>query len=115
MIKITEDKIQQDCFIWFWNNYPELRKCLFAVPNGGARDGKTGKRLKLTGVVAGVSDLILLYNEKAYCIEMKTPIGKQSIKQKEWQKVVEKQNIDYFLCYSFEEFKNVIKSIVKYK
>lgn len=37
---------------------------LFAVPNGGKRDTKTGARMKYEGAVRGVADLILLIPKK---------------------------------------------------
>ena len=108
-----EDRIQQECFIWFWNTYKDMRKCLFAVPNGGKRDGRTAKIMKATGTVSGVSDLILLYNGSAYCLEAKTSKGRQSTNQLKWQEIVEKQNIDYYIFRSLEEFKVIIKRIIK--
>lgn len=109
----SEDRLQQKCFVWFWNTYPHLRKLLFAVPNGGARSSREGALLKETGVVAGVSDLILLYNERAYCFELKTIIGKQSDKQEDWQKIVSTQNIPYYIIRNLELFQSIIKNIVK--
>jgi hypothetical protein len=61
-MKKSEDRIQQECYRWFHNTYPELRGLLFHVPNGGKRDGREAKKLKTMGVVPGVADLIFLYN-----------------------------------------------------
>ena len=55
-----EHRIQTACVRWFRLKYPHLFARLFAVPNGGRRDGITGARLKEEGVLAGVADLILL-------------------------------------------------------
>jgi len=109
----SEERIQQECYMWFNNDYPELRGLLFHVPNGGARAGKEGKKLKLVGVVPGVSDLILLYNSKPYCFELKNDYGRQSINQREWEKKVNKQNINYRIITSLKEFQFVIKKIIK--
>lgn len=109
----SEDRLQQKCFIWFWNTYPKLRKTLFAVPNGGARSAREGALFKETGVVAGVSDMILLHNERGYCFEMKTVVGVQSIKQKEWEAIIKKQNVPYYIVRSLTEFKNLITAIIK--
>jgi len=109
----SEDALQQKCYFWFWNNYPHLRGLLFAVPNGGARDGKEGKKLQLTGVVPGVSDLILLYRTQAYLIELKKDKkAKQRKHQKEWQKEVEHQGFTYFVVRSLVDFKRLIKTLV---
>lgn len=109
----SEDRLQQKCFVWFWNTYPKLRKLLFAVPNGGARSSREGALLKETGVVAGVSDMIFLYNQRAYCFELKTIVGRQSEKQEEWQKIVESQQVPYFIIRELSLFKNVIEAILK--
>jgi len=107
-----EHQLQCACVKWFNLQYPEYRGLLFAVPNGGARSKATAGKLKAEGVVAGVSDLILLVPSYGYgglCIEMKTPKGKQSPEQKEWQNKVEGQGYDYRLCRSLDEFMTEIK------
>ena len=85
----SEDALQQKCYTWFWNTYPHLRKLLFSVPNGGTRDTREAMKMKLTGLVSGVSDLIFLYNSKAYLIELKKDeFAVQSKNQIDWQKRV---------------------------
>lgn len=82
-----EHRLQCGCVSWFCLQYHAWRGLLFAVPNGGRRDGITGKKLKDEGVVPGVSDLLLLYPSGKYhalCVEMKTPKGRQSEVQKAW-------------------------------
>ena len=109
----SEDERQHECYIWFHNTYPNLRGCLFAVPNGGARSALQGKIFKMTGVVPGVSDMIFLYNKVAYLLEFKTDIGIQSPKQIAWQKTMEKQGFAYFIIRDLNLFQQIIKSIVK--
>lgn len=109
-----EHRLQCDCVTWFNLMFPLLRGLLFAVPNGGRRDAVTGKRLKAEGVIAGVSDLILLKQNKdfgALLIEMKTATGKQSDAQREWRDKVTMQGYKYTVCRSLDEF---IKTIVDY-
>lgn len=103
----AEHRLQRACVEWFRLQYPALRGVLVAVPNGGRRDAVTGARLKAEGVVAGASDLVLLKPNRFYgslCIEMKTPGGKQSPAQKEWQKAVEAAGDKYVLCRSIGDF-----------
>lgn len=102
-----ESRIQQGCVRWFRYQFPNLARLLFAVPNGGRRDAVTGKILKGEGVVAGVSDLILMVPAGAFhglCIEMKTRTGSQSTSQKEWQADVEAQGYRYVVCRSLDDF-----------
>lgn len=103
-----EHRIQVACVRWFRLKYPHLFARLFAVPNGGRRDGITGARLKEEGVLAGVADLILLVPNADYhalLIEMKTPKGRQSESQRAWQRAVT-GNDDYLyvVCRSLQEF-----------
>lgn len=110
-----EHRIQTACVRWFRLKYPHLAARLFAVPNGGRRDGITGARLKEEGVLAGVADLVLLVpggGFHALLIEMKTPKGRQSESQKAWQRAVA-GNDDYLyvVCRSLEGF---IKTIEEY-
>jgi len=108
----TENALQQQCYRYFHNNYPHLRGLLFAVPNGGSRTVIEAKIFKATGVVAGVSDMLLIFNGSVYCFELKTIIGKQSEKQLEWQERVEQQGINYFIIREFLEFKSIIDTIL---
>ncbi len=113
--KDEEHRLQVACVRWFRMQYPHLREMLFAVPNGGRRDEKTGVRLKEEGVIAGVSDMILLQRNDRYgalLIEMKTKTGRQSESQKRWQKAAEEQGYRYVVCRSLEEFMKEVNSYV---
>lgn len=108
---LSESQIQHDCLTWFRLQYPNLALLLFAVPNGGRRDKKTGARMKYEGVLKGVSDLILLIPKKGYaslCIEMKTPKGIQSEEQRKWQREAERCRNRYVVCRSIEEFMKAV-------
>lgn len=48
----------------------------FHVPNGGNRDAFEAKRLKQSGVKAGVPDLVFFAHQRFYCLELKEPGGK---------------------------------------
>lgn len=108
-----EGKIQAECVAWFWNTYSEYRGLLFHVPNEGNRNSQSdGVLRKALGLVAGVSDLILLIPSSKYhglCIEMKTDTGRQSPAQIEWQSKVEKQGYKYIVVRSLEQFKEEIR------
>lgn len=117
----NEGKIQAECFAWFWNDYPQYRKLLFHIPNENDRSDSNiiqGAIRKSLGVVAGVSDLILLVPMGLYhglCIEMKDEKGTQKPAQKEWQTLVEAQGYKYCLCRSLAQFKNVISDYLNLK
>lgn len=108
----SENRIQQECFMWFNNTFPALRGCLFAVPNGGTRTAIEGKLLKETGVWSGVSDMLLMYNGKTLCLELKTIKGHQSFNQKKWQKLIEEQNFRYVIVRDLSEFKDYVYEFI---
>jgi len=68
---MTEDQFQAKCWQWVWNNYPETRHCLWAVPNGGERTLEVAVKLKATGVLSGVHDMHFLWDGQFYTFEFK--------------------------------------------
>lgn len=105
----NEDLLQQKIVIWFRNNYQMQGKgMIWAVPNGGTRNIIEAKKLKNTGLMAGVSDLIVLKPNETIFVEVKTPIGRQSPKQELFQKMVENLGFRYILVRSLEQFKELI-------
>ena len=111
-MKQSEDQLQAEVYQFFHNNYPNLRGLLFACPNGGRRNPREAQKLKATGVVAGVADLLFIYKSKIYCFELKTPTGTQQKVQKDWQLIVENQGVDYFVVRSLDEYKLIIERII---
>lgn len=104
-MKNEESRIQKACVRWFRLQYPRL--VLFAIPNGGNRNAVTGAILKSEGVLAGVSDLMLMHPAGGYhglCIEMKTPKGRQQESQKQFQRQAEAAGYKYIICRSLDSF-----------
>lgn len=112
----SESQLQHSCLEWFRLQYPSLSMMMFAVPNGGKRDAKTGAQMKYEGCIRGVADLILLVPKKGYaslCIEMKTPKGVQSEHQRTWQREAEKYRNRYVVCRSLDEFMNEVNTYLR--
>ena len=108
-----ESALQRACVAWFRMQYPEHAPLLFAVPNGGGRSKAEAGRMKAEGVVAGVSDLILLEARGGWgslCLEMKTEEkgSRQSVRQKEWQEAAEVFGNKYVVCRSLEDFMGAV-------
>jgi hypothetical protein len=103
----SEARIIQSCYIWHHNSFPEKRGLFFKIKNEGT-NAITGMRDKSTGLIPGVADSCLLHEGKAYFIEFKTEIGKQSDKQKNWQAQIEADGHKYFICRSLDEFKLIV-------
>lgn len=54
------EHIEQSVFVFsFRRKYPQHKRRLYAVPNGGARHAVVAQKLKLEGVMAGVPDIFL--------------------------------------------------------
>lgn len=109
----TEARIQQEIFFWFNNSYcltfHSPRYCIFSVPNESSNKDET-MRKKAIGLKHGVSDLIVLLENKTIFVEIKTTTGRQSPHQKDFQAHVESLGFPYHLCRSLEDFKEVIKT-----
>ena len=108
----TESKVQQELVVWFRNNYQRKgidKGIIFSVPNERAGGFMAMKDLLLTGLLSGVSDLIVVMKGKVIFVEVKNDIGRQSEKQVLFQKQVENLGFKYHLVRSLEDFKNIIK------
>lgn len=109
----SEMMLQGQCFQWFWNTYPNLRRTLFHVQQK-AMNAIEGSRFKAIGVVKGVSDMILVLPKKVVFIEFKTTEGKQSAEQIDFEHKVTLLQHEYFICRSFVEFKEFVLSKLKH-
>lgn len=109
---MTEIQIQAEMYQWCHNHLPQTRGLLFHVPNGGSRNAVEGMQLKASGVVAGIPDLILLWQGKAYGFEVKTPSGQLSQAQVYIHHTWVKNGVPVQVVRSIEEFKKSVLSIV---
>ena len=108
----TESNLQAQCVRWFRLAHRKQSILLNSVPNGGARNAVTGAIIKREGAVRGVADLELNMARGGWHglkIEMKTPKGRQSPEQKQWQKAVEEQGYYYAVCRCFDDFYNLVE------
>ena len=83
----TEARIQQNCLVWLNKHHREIERWFYACPNGAYTDTITAARLKATGLKAGVADTFLPEPRGIYhglYVELKTPTGVLSPKQKEF-------------------------------
>ena len=113
-----ESELQRQCVAWFRLQYPSHAPLLFAVPNGGGRSPVEAAIMKGEGVVAGVSDLILLEargNYGALCIEMKTRSrsSRQSPSQKAWQAATERAGNAYVVVRDLDSFRGVVERYLR--
>lgn len=109
----SEDRIQYECFNWYYNSFPDKRGLLFSIPNGGTRNIKEAMKLKATGTTPGVTDLMLLQNSRAYGIELKNEKGVLSDAQKKIHAKWNAEGVPVYICRSLEQFKAIIEEIHK--
>lgn len=64
--------------------------------------------IRNTGSSAGLSDLQAIRNDKTYFIEVKTPKGVQSEKQKEFELLCKKHGVIYILARSIDDVATII-------
>jgi len=86
-------------------------RLLYAIPNGGARDVRVGKKLKAEGVKRGVPDLCLPVPCGVYhgmYIEMKTEVGRATPEQKQWIQDLNEQGYYAVIAKGWEQAKNEI-------
>lgn len=106
----TESRIQQELIMWFRNEYArtlEPKPLIFSVPNERS-NVKEQSRMIATGLLSGVSDLIVLLPNKTLFIEVKDAKGTQKQKQKEFEQTVSNLGFNYYLVRDLETFKNII-------
>lgn len=115
-----EAKLQAECHTYLWNNYPVTRLLYFATFNESSvrylskkEQEILGAQRNARGLIAGVSDSILLLPKGRYhglMVEFKTEIGRQSDAQKTWQAKVESVGYKYIVVRSLEDFKQEIEN-----
>lgn len=77
-----EDGIQQAIIAYLRICCPQVIAC--AIPNGGYRNPREAARLKTTGVLAGIPDILIVGKAgQAYFLEVKAAKGKLSPAQKD--------------------------------
>ena len=109
---MTEDQLQAQCYQYFHNHYPALRKTLFAVPNGGTRNKIEAMKLKSTGIVKGVHDIIFFHKSKLYTFELKVGTNKLSDEQLQFAKQISAQGGLWFEVRDFETCKQILHDII---
>ena len=87
-------------------------------PKAGAACSKQGttktyqnKKFKNTGVLSGVSDLVVLLDRKTIFVELKTSTMQKEAQIK-FQSIVENLGFDYYIIRSLNNFKDMLNKHV---
>jgi hypothetical protein len=104
----SEAEMQAAIFQHFWNNYPDTRRLLFHVPNGGSRNKIEAVRLRAQGVVKGITDLIGLGQNGMFGVELKVPGGKVSDDQIKVHSKWKERGYTVHVCWSYDQAVEII-------
>lgn len=124
----SEDQLQAKFWEYCWNNYPQARKCMWAVPNSAIGELLTKKdairisTLKATGLLSGVWDLHMFWHGKFHIIESKVGNnqltvdriinGKKVYGQKEWGELMASHGATRHIYRTLEEGIAIFESII---
>lgn len=107
---MSEDQFQAQCYQWAHNTYPQIRGCLFSVPNGGTRNPREAMTLRSTGLTPGIPDLLLVW-PRLIGFELKTATGTISPAQKRIHEIWRSRGIPVHVIRSFEEWQRIISGL----
>lgn len=112
---MSEEALQSACITWFAEHYPALwqAKRLWAIPNAAKRGKALAAAMKRTGMVAGVSDLMLSVPRGPWAgmfIELK--VGNNSLSAHQ-EAFIKEHEREYYcvVCWTQESF---IEEVKKY-
>ena len=109
-MKFAESKIQQQCVEWYRNSFclahHSPQNIIFSVPNEG-KNVLEQMRKTATGMMAGVSDLIVVERGRVIFIECKDGTGTQKLKQGKFEERVIALGYEYYLIRSLEQFQAI--------
>ncbi len=103
--KKTEHDLQKSIVRWFRKEYPEY--LLFSTNNEATYNNSYFLE---SGVLSGVSDLIVVLPNKIIFVELKAERGIQSKTQKEFELKLKYLGYEYYIIRSLESFKELIMS-----
>ena len=117
---MSESKIQQNICTYLSMIAHQTGIVYFSVPNELYGAGKSKKKLtgpeygminkyKSMGLLPGVSDLIIIWQGKAFCMEVKTATGKQSSDQILFESNIVKAGGKYEVVRGIDDTQRVLK------
>jgi len=111
-----EDNLQAAAVRWFRLQHPN--RVIFAVPNGGRRNPREAARLRMQGVLAGVSDLCIAEPFNGFhgaFVEMKFGKNKTTDAQDKFMQQMRDRGYFTGVCYSVGDFIETIRAYFEEK
>lgn len=93
--------------IWYRNNNLNSNNVIFSVPNEG-KSATEQMYKKATGMLSGVSDLIVIEKGRILFIECKDATGKQRESQINFQNKIQANGFNYYLVRTLQEFISIV-------
>lgn len=111
----TEDDLQIQCISSFKFAYPQYRRRIFHVPNGGHRSQREAARFKKMGVLPGVCDIIIsIPRGKWHGMFAELKLGNNDLSAHQ-EEFIKEHEADYYcvVCWSVSEFMNEVNKYLK--
>ena len=113
---MTHNKLQADCHLWMWNEFPDLRYLFHANINNLTTQVQDARilmaKLKHMGLVTGILDYEFYYRGVLHIFDFKVGADSLSDQQKLHIRQVTKHGGKGYEVRSLEEFQKIIKFIV---
>lgn len=119
---MTEEQIQAEFWRRSWNEFPGLRRHMWAVPNGIHVNKIEAAKAKAMGLLPGVWDLHLFWRGQFHIIETKTETGrlttdriingKKVFGQQQWGELMAEHGAIRHIYRSADEGIQMLRSIV---
>ena len=110
-MRYKESQFQTSLVTYHYWAVPIAVAVLFSVPNAGKRTPQALKRLIAEGLLAGVSDLILVTASAVVFIELKLKTTKQQDSQEDFQRRVESLGYRYVVIRTLDEYYDLLVSL----
>ena len=113
------DKLQSDCFLWIFNEKPELRYLCFTTRNnlttqeGDLQSKIRMGQMKAMGTIKGSTDLVFYFAGRLYGFDIKIGKDKLSKEQNEFIAQLKSNGGGGCEIKSLEQFQSEIESILK--
>lgn len=109
---ISEDLLQSRIWQKAWNEFPQSRRCMWAVPNGYKLSAPQAMKARATGLLSGVWDLHLFWKGQLYLFELKVGRNNLTDNQKEWGETMIQQGATCYVVRTVDEFFDIFTRII---
>ena len=109
--RLYEDRLQKEVVKWFALQYPNLKDLLCYNLNNSSNQ-ITGAINKSLGLTTGRNDLSLYYKGHALLLELKSPDGKQSEAQQQFEATCIKYGNHYRIAWEFDQAQDIIRKFI---